>query len=379
MTTTTSPVITAVEQALDIVSDHVVWADRERRLPAPVVGALAATGVNRLALPPALAGAGAHPWELFELVERIAAVDGSAAWCTAIGAGTNVFAGYLPEKAAREVFADPDATTASIFAPLGTVTPENGTCTLNGRWPFGSNCLHAAWIGVGAFVSDADGNRDPEPRLVFAPAGEFRIHDTWDTTGLRATGSHDVSARDLPVDLARSCRFSDLAWPDEALWRMPLFSTLVPWLTAVTIGLARGALEELTDKPPEGLRGRLVDNPLAMADLAAADSRLRAARAGLHASIEDAWLDATHERPVSRLLQARILLASSHATEIAVATTGTAHRLGGGAATARSHRLSRSLNDVQTARQHLAFGHEHRVRYCRILTGLDDAAPPFIL
>jgi hypothetical protein len=39
--------------------------------------------------------------------------------------------------------------------------------------------------------------------------------------------------------------------------------------------------------------------------------------------------------------------------------TSTAHQLGGGAAIYRGSRLLRVLSDVQAARQHLLFSHQH--------------------
>jgi indole-3-acetate monooxygenase len=90
-----------------------------------------------------------------DVIERIAAVDGSTAWCAVIGSGSNVFAGYIPEAGAREVFADPDQGSATMLAPIGTLVDEGGRGRPNGRWPFTSNCLHSAWIGVGALVHRA--------------------------------------------------------------------------------------------------------------------------------------------------------------------------------------------------------------------------------
>ena len=59
-----------------------------------------------------------------DAIERLAAVDGSTAWCAIIGGGSNIFAGYLPPDGAAEVFADPDRSSATMFAPLGTLEPR---------------------------------------------------------------------------------------------------------------------------------------------------------------------------------------------------------------------------------------------------------------
>jgi len=128
-----------VDAALTVVADHVAAIERERRLPDDVVAALRSSGLNRALVPSVLGGSQSCVVDVLDAVSRVAAVDGSAGWCAAIGAGSNVFSGYMPERGAREVFADPDQGNATMFAPAGTV--DHGM--LNGRWPFTSNCLHS--------------------------------------------------------------------------------------------------------------------------------------------------------------------------------------------------------------------------------------------
>src|SRR5205814_1536362 len=74
--------------------------ERGRRLPDAVVATLRDTGINRLMIPAALGGMEAPITDVMDVMERIAAVDGSAGWCAAIGAGSNVFAGYMPATGA---------------------------------------------------------------------------------------------------------------------------------------------------------------------------------------------------------------------------------------------------------------------------------------
>jgi indole-3-acetate monooxygenase len=72
-------------------------------------------------LPPVQLGGVKSPVaDAFELFEAISAVNASSGRCGVICAGSSVFAGYLPESGAREVFADPDRSTATMFAGLGT-------------------------------------------------------------------------------------------------------------------------------------------------------------------------------------------------------------------------------------------------------------------
>ena len=108
-----------LDGVLEIIAANAPAGEDAGRLPDVVVDALARSGIYRTALPRELGGHGEPPETLCELVEQVSAVDGSTGWCVAIGAGTNLFAGYLDRQGAEEVFADPDAGNASIFGPRG--------------------------------------------------------------------------------------------------------------------------------------------------------------------------------------------------------------------------------------------------------------------
>jgi alkylation response protein AidB-like acyl-CoA dehydrogenase len=370
----------AVDEMLPLVRERVGDIERNRRLPDDVVDALRATGINRLFLPAAMGGIEAPTTEVVDIVQRIASVDGSTAWCAVIGSGSNVFSGYLPAPGARKVFADPDQGSATMFAPAGRVVERDGQRRLTGRWPFTSNCLHSAWIGVGALVEGRDGI-DPVPCVVFVPTSDFTIEDTWDAAGLRGTGSHHVSAHDVPIDVDRTCRFSDPSWAPGLVWRLPIYSRLLPSLTAVPLGIARGALDDIARQVREGRdarRGQLGDDVISMGEFAIADAQLRAARAGLRDALTEAHDCALLGEPVDRQLQARIALACLHACDVSVEVTSVAHALGGGAAAYHGSALLRALNDVHAARQHMLFAHKHRSELGKVLAGLDVAYPPFI-
>jgi alkylation response protein AidB-like acyl-CoA dehydrogenase len=379
---TTTDVLANVDALLPVVRENAGRIRAERRLPDELELALRATGINRLVLPAGLGGFEASTAEVMEVLEHIAAVDGSTAWCQIIGAGSNIFAGYLPPDGAREVFADPDRGSATMFAPLGTLDHvTDGLLRLDGRWPFVSNCLHAAWVGLGAMPRSDDG-RSPRARLVFVRTGELTIEDTWDVVGLRGTGSHTVAADGLAVDPDHCCPFVGEPWPDTPLWRLPLFSVILPMLAAVPLGIARGALDEIARQVRDGRagvrRGDLAGDPLAMADYASAELRLHAARAVLVDLVSEAHEQVTRGTPLDRRQLARIFLANLHATDTAVDVTGVAHRLGGGATVYSTSPLLDALNDVQAARQHYQFAAEHRIGLGRVLAGVEDTYPPYI-
>jgi indole-3-acetate monooxygenase len=380
MRRTTAEVKEAVDAVVGLVGKRADDTEREGRLPDEIVQALRDTGLNRMTLPAALGGLESPVLDTMDVCERIAAADGSTGWCATIGAGSNLFAGYISEAGARTVFADPDQGSATMFAPAGRIVRRGDDDLMTGRWPFTSNCLHSSWIGVGAMI-ERDGEVDPVSRTVFVPAADVAIEDTWDALGLQGTGSHHVSTAELPVDLDRSCTFTDRPWPEGTLWRLPLYTVLFPMLASVPLGVARGAVDEVGRQVREGRsarRGQLGDDPVSLAELADVDTRLRAARAGLREAVEEAHALAERGDRIDRRLQARTFLACLLASDAAVEVTSVAHNLGGGAAAYTRSPLQRALRDVETARQHLLFSHKHRPELAKAAAGLDVTYPPFL-
>jgi len=371
-----------VDGLADVITANVESMERERRLADAVVAGIRDTGLNRALVPAALGGDDRDLLEVLEAVERISAFDGSTGWCSAISSGSNLFAGYLPQDVAAEVWADPDQGNAGMFAPFGKVESSGDGFALSGRWPFCSNSLHSSWIGVGSFWSSNGGDPEPIPRLVFVPLDQVTIEPTWDAPGLSGTGSHHASADHVPVDREHSMTFVDQSWADGPLWRLPLFCILAPVLGTTPLGMARGALDEVAQRIADGVagtRGSLADDPVGLADFAEADAMLRAARAGLFDACARAWARAERGERPPKPLQAQVMMAMSYGCQVAVDVTSTCHRLGGGGAAYAGSSLLRRLRDVQTARQHIMFGQSHRPMFAKALAGEDLFAPPFIV
>jgi indole-3-acetate monooxygenase len=344
-----------------------------RRLPDAICGALRSSGIHRLLVPRELGGFAAQPETLVAAVTTLAAADGSAGWCAAIGAGSNFFAGLMPEAGARRVFADPDAPGASMFSPSGRIEQDGEALFLSGRWPFTSNCLHATTIAFGAtFPTRASG-------LVFVSQSSVEIHDTWHAAGLRGTGSHDCSVKRLRFDPQHTCGFFDAPWADSPLWRLPTFTALGPVMAAVPLGMARGAMDELLQKlrePSASGRG-LVDDDHALAIIAECTAAVDAAEASLLAACRRAWEAVERGAVVDSPLRARVFMACHSALDTAVAVASTAHRLTGGAGAYEGNRLLGILQDTHTVRQHVFFSHRHRPSAARALAGLPVSAAPF--
>jgi len=357
--------VQAAQALTDVAASAARDTERRRRLPGDLVAAMVDAGVYRLLVPEAVGGLEAHPAVLAEVVEALARGDGAAGWCAAIGATSGLVGGYLPEEAAREVYADPRTVSGGVFAPKGRAEPQGHYgFRVDGRWPFASGCQDCTWL-MGGSVVDDDGelwrlpNGMPDVRLMLAPADQVVIHDTWDVMGLRGTGSHDIEFVGLYVAAEHSTSlFSDSPTAQGPLYAFPLFGLLAVAIGAVGLGIGRGALDDIAalaaGKTPTGSRRTLAERPATQAEVARAEARLRSARALLFETIGEAWSSAVDsgEVPVER--RAALRMAATHAATTGAEVAAAAYELGGGSAVYEAGgALARRFRDANVATHHM--------------------------
>src|SRR5579862_8773091 len=185
--------------------------ERERRLPARVLAAMHEARLFRMYIPQALGGVEIDPVTSMIVVEEIARADAAAAWNLMLGATYGLWAAFLPEDAAREVYGAADAVVAGALRPSGRARPVDGGFVVDGRWSFASGIRHSAWWNAGCLIAPDGGASEgatpsqppPGACLVFFPAADGELIDNWDVGGLRGTGSHDYAVSGLFVPHAR--------------------------------------------------------------------------------------------------------------------------------------------------------------------------------
>ena len=381
---TRDQLLAAAEALRPLVAEHADAIERERRLPEVVVRALTEAGVFRMAVPAALGGLEVDPGTFMRVFEALAAADGSTGWCVMIGASGGLFAGYLPEAGAREVFGDPAAVAAGTVAPTGRAVPVDGGYRLSGRWAFASGVQHCRWLLANAVVTDGDGPRRtaegaPEMRLLFVPAGEYEILDTWTTGGLRGTGSHDVAVADAFVPEDRGFPFpggrSVLGRP---LYRGPITTWLGPTVASVALGIARASVETLCDlagrKVPTFRQNLLRERAVIQAQVAKAEATLRSARAFLYETVDAVWRTVSAGAEPSVEEQHLLRLAGAHAADSALAVVEMMYKAGGGTSVYSRSPLDRQMRDVHAATQHIGVSSIHYELAGRLFLGMEPGS-----
>jgi alkylation response protein AidB-like acyl-CoA dehydrogenase len=370
-------IVARAETAARVVAPLAERAERERRLPAESVRALTEAGIFKLMVPRAYGGAEAPVATQIAAFEAIARADGAAGWCAMIGATSGLVAAFVPPEVAREVFEPDEVALAGVFAPMGRARPAGDEWTLRGRWSFCSGCEHAQWIMAGALVEPVDPAR-PQPVSLLLRREQCEIVDTWDTSGLRGTGSHDFTVADATVPRARV--FSLFAPPlvDAPLYRQPFFGTLAAGVAAVALGIARAALAEFAalaaSKQPPGARRTLAHRELAQLAAARAEGALSAARAGLHAAVEAAAAEVEATGAASQRARAVLRAAACHAAAESARAVDLVYEAAGGSAIYARSPLQRQFRDVHVVTQHVMVAGTSAVAAGRVLLGLEAEA-----
>jgi indole-3-acetate monooxygenase len=337
--------------------------ERERELPRELLIELRDAGLLSLCLPRALGGREAPPAEMARALEQLASADGATAWCAMIASTSSLLGAYLPVEDAELIYAGGRAVTGGVFAPRGRAERRDGAFLVTGRWSFVSGVQHCDWVLGGCVVHDgeepallADGS--PDIRLALMPIDAVEVIDTWSVSGLRGTGSHDMSAVAQLVPAARVISLlSDRPRDPGALYSFPLFGLLAIGIGSVALGIARGAIEDLTElaggKTPAGGRKTLAERATVQAEVARAEASLRAARGLLLAEADAAWLAAEGGAAIDEQRRLGLRLAATHATGVAAEVVTAMYHAGGGSSIYDSSRLQRRFRDVHVATQHM--------------------------
>jgi alkylation response protein AidB-like acyl-CoA dehydrogenase len=207
----------------------------------------------------------------------------------------------------------------------------------------------------GCVVAD-EGPDGGTPRILALPVAELEIIDTWQTGGLRGTGSHDAVASDVFVPEHRSLWLVDAPTSDAALYRFPIFAFFALSIAAAALGNARGAIEDLrtlaVGKVGLGSRRTVAEKPGTWSAVAQAEASLRAARAFYYEAIGDAWDSARSGEAVSLEQRTGLRLAATHAVRTAADVARGMYDLGGGSAIYEDSPLQRRFRDAHTATAH---------------------------
>lgn len=336
--------------------------EEARRLPSSAVDALVRCGAFKLLVPREYGGSETNGATLVAVLEEIARADGSAGWCAMVGATSGLMSAWLEPDVAKRIYGPDDAITCGVVAPTGRAVASDEGVRVSGRWAFASGCEHSRWRMGGVML-------DGQPHSVLFAAEETRIIDTWTTSGLRGTGSHDLEVTDVVVPRDRVYSLFSKPKHEGALYRVPFFGLLAAGVAAVTLGIARAAIDSFVDlakkKTPLGSKRGIAHRELVQLQVAQAEAKVQSARAFLYQAINDVAEGSLRARALLRL-------AASHAATESAAAVDLAYEAGGASSIYSEHPLQRHFRDVHVATQHVMVSSTSTILAGRVLLDVES-------
>ncbi len=347
-------IVAEIHELLATIEAQAPAIEKARRMPIELVHQLKQAGIFRLLCPLSVGGAQCDYPTSVELLTQLAKADGSVGWSLMIGCETPQLLALLPKATFDAIYADgPDVIIGGAFAPKGSATQVSGGYQASGRWGFASGCEHADWL-FGNCVIAGDG--EPTLRCMVLPREQWTIHDTWDTSGLRGTGSHDIEIDDVFIpDSHVFDLFGGQPCMSGPLFAAPLVQFALH-IAAVALGIAEGALDELTTFAKTGktrLYGRstMADGELFQYRLGHAEADVQAIRAMLSWRVADYWARAQTD-DLSPDYQTGVIQTEAWVVEKSAQVVDTCYTAGGGSAIYAGSPLQRRLRDIHTLTQH---------------------------
>lgn len=325
--------------------------DQEGSFPFENFADLREAGYLKLTVPQEFGGNELSLYALVMLQERLAYGDGS----TALAVGWHV--GQIlhlrtTRKWPEAIFADlcrsvvNDGTMINTFAseaasgspsrggkPETTAVPADGGWRITGRKTFSTLSPILDRFVVSAYIPDEDCTDD----FLIHRTDRVTLVETWDTLGMRATGSHDVVLDGVFV--AKNMRLSGKGMDDGGGWLLHIPACYM----GIALAARDYALEFARSYRPNHMNEPIAALPSVQHSIGEMEIELRTARSLLYAAA-DRWDREKEDRPA---LKPELGLAKYVATNNAIKIVDLAMRIVGAASLSRNRPLERYYRDVR--------------------------------
>jgi alkylation response protein AidB-like acyl-CoA dehydrogenase len=333
-------------QFAEYSADH----DREGTFVTEAYDVLRESGYLGLAVPVELGGKGATIGQVAAAQAEMAKHCASTALAVSMHLHITLFAAwrYRREMPGAEAMLRRVVNDRVVFVSTGgsDFTQPNGTAEkVDGGYRVSGRKVFASQVPVGDVLSSLFTYEDPEAgRRVLAMGIPVRsdgieIVETWDTLGMRGTGSHDVVLTDVFVADAQV--MSNRPWGTIDPPLMAIIENAFPVITAVYLGVAEGA----RDRALEAVRSSSSKStdPTVQRLVGLLDYRTKVARWSLFGAIAEVGDDpAPSMENVVRTMQAKRVVA-----EESVAACDLALQVVGGGAYFRRVGIEAAVRDVR--------------------------------
>jgi alkylation response protein AidB-like acyl-CoA dehydrogenase len=346
-----------------LLRKYVADGEVYRRQADEVIEALTTAGLFRLFTPRRFGGYGTSLRTLVDVTEALAEADGSAAWVVGIASGAAWVSAHATERAQEEVFGpDPDVRISGSARPAQARRVDGGI-RVEGRWAYASGSPHASWAGVATAVADEHG-QPAGAYFCLIPRSDLTLEDTWQTVGMRGTGSNTWVGADLFVPEHRMFAMAEAAegspHHDEPIYRLPFAPVASLNMMGTLLGLGRAALDYTIEKAPtkpmqNTYFARQSDSVAMQVQTAEAALKLQTARLHTHRIVDDLDAAAINGATLHYADRAQIRAAVGYAVAQVLEAIQILLNVHGTASFAETSPLQQIWCDANTGGRHAGF------------------------
>jgi alkylation response protein AidB-like acyl-CoA dehydrogenase len=354
-------------------------------IPDALRAELRDAGAFRLLTPREFGGSETPLTDVLRIYEGFGGIDASVGWLV-WNANFGFVGALLGESGAAQIWAGGAEPIFANSGLPGSSVPVDGGYQLSGHWKIVSGVDAADWfIAVGVVTEDG------QPRITESGAADIRLYgvrrdqlkigETWNVSGMRATGSNDVILENafIPYDLATP-PIDQPARIDRALYRGFWPALVFPGCSAVSLGVAQSAIDEmvtLASSKKSFAGGTIAESARTQYIIAKSEAAVHAARLLLFSAARA--LESAAEDGATGTIEQRALLRSAmtHAAHVSRKALVAIYELASSSALYRGNRLERCFRDGMAALQHANQSDLFLEAAGRVRLGLDHGLPLF--
>jgi Acyl-CoA dehydrogenases len=343
-----------------------VGGAQDRQIQPETVAEMQAAGLFRVLQPKRWGGYEMRPETFYEIIATLAEGDMSAAWIYGVIGVHPWQLATFEDRAAEEVWGEDESVLiASSYMPTGRLTPCEGGWRLSGRWGYSSGSEHCRWTFLTAVPVGPDGPDFEAAGTVLVPRSDYTLIDTWDTPGLRGTGSNDLVIEDAFVPyyrfVTKGASFTRHL-PGRKVNTSPLYALPFGQVFTRAVSTAPiGALQAMIDMMIETSKTRVSVfgtatkfDPVVAQALAEAQNEVDTLKLVMKRNGDALWHYAERDEDPPMELRSQFRFQASLPPERATLMALRLFKAAGGAAVYNKNGYGQILADILTGRQHAA-------------------------
>jgi 3-hydroxy-9,10-secoandrosta-1,3,5(10)-triene-9,17-dione monooxygenase len=383
-------VVAAVKALLPEIRAAQSESDRLARPPEPIVEKLRDAGAYSLTIPTEYGGLQADMRTWMETVTEIGRGDAGVAWAVTLVASCNwTLSSFFPKHVVDEVFSRPGATVAGVFSGRALIARrvEGGIFIDKGTWFFNSGVYQATWDLLGVPMFNEAG--EPiGPGIALVPMSDVKLLNDWNTSGIRGSGSTNVSMENVFIPDERIVPLLTIADGTQprayegAAPRVAFSPAMVNILTYPVLGASLHMIETFIETLPRRdikltSYTKAAEAPVTHLQIGEATAKIETARMLIENAVRemDEWSERSDYMP--QLLRAKLCRDSAFSERLMWEGVDLLATASGGSFSRHSNVANRIWQDVKVGTMHpyvsLSSNYE---MYGRMLAGLK---PPLML